>query len=169
MTPPADTRLDLPIDQRDAPVAEQGPGQIRPHRLGPLSQIPFGEGRAFDVDGQQIAVFRLRNGVVHAVSAVCPHRGGPIADGQVDGSIVVCPLHLNAFDLSSGASRSGQAPLSVWQVQIDGGEILLSPARTAVTDTAVTDTAVTDTAVTDTAVTDTAVTDTPLSEPEERS
>ena len=30
------------------------------HRLGPLEQIPVGEGRAFGVDGQQVAVFRLQ-------------------------------------------------------------------------------------------------------------
>ena len=69
------------------------------HRLGPVDQIPLGEGRAFDVDGEQVAVFRLRDGALRAVSAVCPHRGGPIADGQIDDAVVLCPLHLNAFDL----------------------------------------------------------------------
>ena len=96
------------------------------HRLGPIEQIPFGEGRAFGVDGKQIAIFRLRTGAVHAVSAVCPHRGGPLADGQIDGSIVLCPLHLNAFELSTGCSTTGQQPLQVWSVVIDQtGEILL--------------------------------------------
>ena len=67
--------------------------------LGPVDQIPHGEGRAFDVDGEQVAVFRLRDGSLRAVSAVCPHKGGPIADGQIDDRIVLCPLHMNAFDL----------------------------------------------------------------------
>ena len=98
------------------------------HRLGPIDQIPIGEGRAFGIDGQQVAVFRLRSGAVHAVSAVCPHRGGPIADGQIDGSIVLCPLHLNAFELSTGCSTTGQSPLQSWNVEIDeSGEILLHP------------------------------------------
>ena len=96
------------------------------HRLGPIEQIPIGEGRAIGVDGQQIAVFRLRSGAVHAVSAVCPHRGGPIADGQIDGSIVLCPLHLNAFELSTGCSTTGQNPLQTWHVDVDSdGQILL--------------------------------------------
>ena len=54
--------------------------------LGPVDEIPLGEGRTFDVDGEQVAVFRLRDGSVCAVGAVCPHRGGPLADGQIDGS-----------------------------------------------------------------------------------
>jgi nitrite reductase (NADH) small subunit len=109
-------------------TAPSGPVTIdeSAHRLGPIDQIPIGEGRAFGIDGQQIAVFRLRSGAVHAVSAVCPHRGGPIADGQIDGSIVLCPLHLNAFELSTGCSTTGQSPLQSWNVEIDeSGEILL--------------------------------------------
>jgi len=96
------------------------------HRLGPIDQIPVGEGRAFGVEGVQIAVFRLRSGAVHAVSAVCPHRGGPIADGQIDGSIVLCPLHMNAFELSTGCSTTGQQPLASWHVELDeAGQIVL--------------------------------------------
>ena len=98
------------------------------HRLGPLDQIPIGEGRAFGVGGRQVAVFRLRTGAVYAVSAVCPHKGGPIADGQIDGSIVLCPLHMNAFELATGCSTTGQERLASWQVEIDAaGDILIAP------------------------------------------
>ena len=59
-------------------------------------------------DGEQVAVFRLRDGSLRALSAVCPHKGGPIADGQIDDRIVLCPLHLNAFELDTGCSTTGQ-------------------------------------------------------------
>ncbi|ACV78623.1 Rieske (2Fe-2S) protein [Nakamurella multipartita] len=95
------------------------------HRLGPLTQVPMGEGRAFGVDGTQVAVFHLRTGAVHAVSAVCPHKGGPLADGQIDGSVVLCPLHLNAWELATGCSRSGQPDLQTWRVEIENDEIVL--------------------------------------------
>ncbi|EHB58420.1 Rieske (2Fe-2S) iron-sulfur domain protein [Mycolicibacterium rhodesiae JS60] len=72
-----------------------------------LEDVPMGEGRTFTVDGQQIAVFRLRNGSLRALGAVCPHRGGPLADGLIDDEVVVCPLHGYAFDMSSGVEVSG--------------------------------------------------------------
>ncbi len=97
--------------------------------LGPLDQVPPGEGRAFDVEGQQVAVFRLRGGEVHAVSAVCPHRGGPIADGQIDERIVLCPLHLNAFELATGCSTTGQPPLASYSVAVDGAGHLVIQAQ----------------------------------------
>ena len=42
--------------------------------LGPVEQIPLGEGRVFEVDGRSIAVFRTRQGEVFATQAACPHK-----------------------------------------------------------------------------------------------
>ena len=93
--------------------------------LGPLSDIPVGEGRSYVVGAETVAVFRLRDGSLRAVSAVCPHKGGPLADGQIDNKVVVCPLHLNAWDLATGCSQSGQPPISVYPVRVDGDLIVL--------------------------------------------
>jgi nitrite reductase [NAD(P)H] small subunit len=81
--------------------------------IGSIDQIPVGEGRTFAVDGEQIAVFRLRNGALRAVDAVCPHKGGPLADGLADDSVVVCPLHGRTFDLSTGCEAAGGHDMSV--------------------------------------------------------
>jgi nitrite reductase (NADH) small subunit len=70
-------------------------------------------------------VFRLRDGSIRALSAVCPHKGGPLADGQIDLKQVVCPLHLNAWDLSTGCSLSGQSPVSVYPVRVDNEQLIL--------------------------------------------
>ena len=99
------------------------------HVLGPMDQIPVGEGRAYGVGGEQIAVFRLRDGSLRAVSAVCPHKGGPIADGTTDGSVVMCPLHQHAFELETGCSTTGTGPLRSYPVFADESQnvIILLP------------------------------------------
>ncbi|MFG2049408.1 Rieske (2Fe-2S) protein [Micromonospora sp. NPDC048935] len=89
------------------------------HRLGPVDEIPLGEGRAYAVGDDMIAIFRLRDGSLRAVSAVCPHAGGPLADGLVDMKVVVCPLHQNTFELATGCSTTGQPPLTVYPVRAD--------------------------------------------------
>jgi nitrite reductase (NADH) small subunit len=93
--------------------------------IGSIHDIPPGEGRAFAVGADTVAVFRLRDGSVRALSAVCPHKGGPLADGQIDLKQVVCPLHLNAWDLATGCSLSGQPDLTVYPVRIDNDDIIL--------------------------------------------
>jgi nitrite reductase/ring-hydroxylating ferredoxin subunit len=96
--------------------------------LGPLTDIPVGEGRAYDVDGSVVAVFRLRDGTVRAVSAVCPHAGGPLADGLTDLRQVVCPLHQHAFDLATGCSTTGQPSLTVYPATVDpDGRVVIGP------------------------------------------
>jgi nitrite reductase (NADH) small subunit len=97
-------------------------------KLGPVDEIPLGEGRAYAVDGEMVAVFRLRDGSLRAVSAVCPHAGGPLADGQIDNKVVICPLHLNVFDLTTGGSTTGQPALTVYAVHVDDdGHLVVFP------------------------------------------
>ena len=93
--------------------------------LGSIHDIPLGEGRTFAVDGSMVAVFRLRDGSVRALSAVCPHRGGPLADGQIDLRQIVCPLHLHAWDLTTGCSLSGQPDVPVYPVRVDNDQLIL--------------------------------------------
>jgi nitrite reductase/ring-hydroxylating ferredoxin subunit len=113
------------VSLREAVSGLVGGAATAEHRLGTIEQIPYGEGRAFDVEGDQVAVFRLRNGEVHALSAVCTHRGGPIADGTIDARVVICPLHLNAFELDTGCSTSGEAPLRSYPVRVDDDHNLI--------------------------------------------
>ena len=98
------------------------------YRLGPVDDVPAGEGRAYAAGGEMVAVFRLRDGSLRAVSAVCPHAGGPIADGQADLEVVICPLHQHVFELATGCSRTGQPSLRVYRVRAEEGQIILGAA-----------------------------------------
>ena len=51
-------------------------------RLGRVEEIGVGQGRCFKVDDIQIAVFRPCGSELRAISAVCPHRAGRLAQGS---------------------------------------------------------------------------------------
>jgi nitrite reductase [NAD(P)H] small subunit len=95
--------------------------------VGSVDEIPVGEARTFAVDGEQIAVFRLRDGSLRAIDAVCPHKGGPLADGLADERVVVCPLHGHTFDMCTGAEAGG-SDMSVrsYPVSVCDGTIRLT-------------------------------------------
>ena len=96
--------------------------------LGPVEQIPLGEGRVFKVDGTRVAVFRTRQGEVYATQAACPHRDGPLADGIIGGGQIVCPLHAYKFDLATGKAVGNDCgALRTYTVSVGENEdILLS-------------------------------------------
>ena len=95
--------------------------------LGQLGAIPPGEGRNVEVSGQKIAIFHTRAGAVFAVQAECPHRGGPLADGLVGGTTLICPLHAWRFDVATGNALFGDCGIKTFPVRVDGtGRILLT-------------------------------------------
>ncbi|MBF9128967.1 Rieske (2Fe-2S) protein [Plantactinospora sp. S1510] len=111
-------------------------GPVTEFRLGRADALTVGEGQAYAVGDEMVAVFLLRSGEVRAVSAVCPHAGGPIADGLADAEVVICPLHQHVFDLASGCSRTGQPPLTSYPARIDEGELVVSVPKPAPADRA---------------------------------
>lgn len=94
------------------------------HVVGRADEVPVGEGRAFTAGGEPVAVFRLRDGSLRAVAAVCPHAGGPLADGQTDARVVVCPLHLNAWRWD-GSPTGDTPPLPVYAVHERDGDLVV--------------------------------------------
>lgn len=89
--------------------------------------VPPGEGRNITIDGKRIALFRADTGW-YAVDAVCPHRGGPLADGIVCDHAVTCPLHDRTFDLRTGESPSGDR-VATYPVEVRDGEVFVEVVR----------------------------------------
>jgi nitrite reductase (NADH) small subunit len=107
-------------DLSTAPVASP-----RAYTVGRVDDVPPGEGRTFVVAGTQVAVFRLRDGSLHATQAACPHAGGPLADGLTDVDVLVCPLHQYAYRWSDGASPNGGSPIRTYPVRERDGYLVV--------------------------------------------
>ncbi|QHN27548.1 Rieske 2Fe-2S domain-containing protein [Gordonia pseudamarae] len=94
--------------------------------LGPMSDVQLGEGRAYAVGDRQIAVFRLSDGTLRTTDAACPHKGGPLADGQSDLGVVVCPLHQYAFRFSDGGcTTAGIGAVHTYRISDEAGNIVV--------------------------------------------
>ena len=91
-----------------------------------LADAALGEGemKAVDVGGVAILVVRS-GGEVHALSNTCVHRGGPLADGELTGDCVKCPLHGSVFQLADGSVEQGPAayPQPVLETRVREGSI----------------------------------------------
>jgi nitrite reductase/ring-hydroxylating ferredoxin subunit/uncharacterized membrane protein len=83
-----------------------------------------GSPKRITVDGTDIALFR-RGNQVYAVNAVCPHAGGPLDEGQVEGETVQCPWHDSVFDLADGSIVHGPTafPVACYEARRRNGQI----------------------------------------------
>lgn len=78
---------------------------------GPASDVPAGRGKSVTAGSLALALFQV-DGAIYAISNACPHRGGPLAEGRIEGCVVTCPLHGFQFDVKTGLSADGR-PLRV--------------------------------------------------------
>lgn len=70
-------------------------------RVGKVEEIPPGTARLVRVEGKLIAIFNL-NGNFYATDDACPHEGGPLSSGFIEGENVTCPWHGATFHIMTG-------------------------------------------------------------------
>ena len=96
-------------------------------RIARCSDIPLREGRAVKVGNREIAIFNLGDRFL-AVDNRCPHKSGPLADGIVSGTTVVCPLHAWKLSLETGNGVNGPSASScveTFRTRVEDGTVLL--------------------------------------------
>jgi len=93
------------------------------------SELPPGTMKAVLVDGRKIVVCHTEAGWFAADNS-CPHRGGPLAQGDLIGSAIVCPWHVWTFDLASGRNDiNPEITLCTHEVREVNGAILIRLAE----------------------------------------
>lgn len=97
--------------------------------VGGLAEVPEGALRPADVGGHPVVLVRL-DGQVYALEGRCPHRGGPMAEGKLDGAAIRCPWHAFRFDVRSGdlVWPTGWAPLPSYTTRVRDGRIQIAVA-----------------------------------------
>jgi nitrite reductase (NADH) small subunit len=94
-------------------------------RLAYASDIPLREGRKLRLGSLEIALFNLGD-TFAAVENACPHQGGPLADGIVAGTTVVCPLHAWKVCLLTGVVQrpaDSAACLKTYPTRLEDGVV----------------------------------------------
>jgi nitrite reductase/ring-hydroxylating ferredoxin subunit len=95
-------------------------------RVASRGDIPNGEGRMFEVNGRQVAVFNCA-GVFYAIDNICEHQGGPLSEGELDGTVVTCPWHGWTYDVTCGKSPDDpDACVDRFEVKVEGADILVA-------------------------------------------
>jgi len=69
-------------------------------------------------------------GEIRALSGVCPHQGGPLGEGALNGNLITCPWHMWEFDSATGACAFFGGPtIATYPVRVEDGAILADISR----------------------------------------
>lgn len=93
-------------------------------RVASTNDIPPGQATMVEVNGKEIAIFNI-SGSFHAIDNTCTHVGGPLCEGELEGTRVTCPWHGAVFDVTTGNVLGPPASEGIcrYNVRIDGSDI----------------------------------------------
>lgn len=108
-------------------------------------ELSNGQMKRVDVDGHELLVARVQD-AYYVVDNRCPHLGGRLSKGKLEGTVVECHLHHSKFDLATGdvvqwTSFSGAAlavaeavrhprPLKTYPTRIEDGMVVVGYVST---------------------------------------
>ena len=94
-------------------------------KVGETADLKAGEGRVVEAGGKTMALFNV-NGTYYVLDNSCLHRGGPLGEGELEGTIVTCPWHGWRWDVSTGANTNNPAvKVSCFPVKMEGTSVFV--------------------------------------------
>ena len=85
---------------------------------GSLKQIELEEG------DKQVCLANV-DGTFYAINGECSHMGGPLGEGELDGTTVTCPWHSAEYDVTTGKMLNppAESDQEVYEVRVEGDEV----------------------------------------------
>jgi len=94
-------------------------------RVARLSELPAGTVFEAEVAGRPVAVCNVE-GELFALDGICPHAGGRLGHGALNGTRVACPWHAWEFDCRTGEhDYDPDVKVESYPVCVQDGDILV--------------------------------------------
>ena len=97
--------------------------QGREHVVATVDEIPPGTHKLVPIGRHGVGVYNV-NGNFYAIANYCPHEGGPLGEGTIEGGRLVCPWHAYAFDVKTGSTdEDPDVKADVLEAKVENGEL----------------------------------------------
>lgn len=93
-------------------------------KVATKSEIADQSAKLFEIGDKTITLFNL-GGRFYALDDTCPHNGGPLCEGSIEGDEVECPWHGSRFNIRTGAVTAPPAVegVATYSVRVTGNDI----------------------------------------------
>jgi 3-phenylpropionate/trans-cinnamate dioxygenase ferredoxin component len=109
-------------------------------KAGNISEFSDGTKKKVTIQDREILLARIGD-KYYAINNRCPHLGGDLSAGTLQGNVITCPRHGSQFDVTNGwyvrflngsglASVAGMIykslkPIKTYKVKVENGDILI--------------------------------------------
>ena len=94
-------------------------------KVSRVSELPPGAVHQIERGGTTYAICNV-DGTVHCLEGICPHAGGPLGEGTLNGNNLVCPWHEYEFDCRTGVNDVDEdMQVQTYAVVVQDGDILI--------------------------------------------
>ncbi len=91
-------------------------------KIAETDMIAPGEKKGFPLNGKTVLLANV-DGAFYALNNKCPHMGGSLADGTLEGTTITCPRHGAKYDVRTGKNL-GNAKIAFVQMKVGDAEAL---------------------------------------------
>lgn len=90
-----------------------------------LDEVPPGTLKQIMLDVDTTICLANIDGTLYAINGECTHMGGPLGEGELDGTTVTCPWHGGEFNVTTGELVGGPPddPVAAYPVRVEGDEV----------------------------------------------
>lgn len=97
-------------------------------RAARREEIPAGQIREFQVNGKAVAIANVE-GKLFAINSICLHHGGPLGEGDLEGSVVSCPWHGWQYDVTTGKlAQQPETGVDCYPIELRGSDVYVDVA-----------------------------------------
>src|SRR6266498_2721589 len=95
-------------------------------QVAQLSDIPPGGRKMLRLGDASISVFHI-DGHLFAIDSVCPHQGGPLGEGVLDGEVLTCPWHDRSYNVRTGCAIPTPS-VRTYEIRVQDGQVEIAAA-----------------------------------------
>jgi len=92
-------------------------------KVASVSELAKGAAKTVQAAGKEIALFNV-DGTIYALDNTCLHVGGPLGEGELDGTTVTCPWHGWQYNVTTGQNlMNSDLKVAAYAVEVEGNDI----------------------------------------------
>jgi nitrite reductase (NADH) small subunit/3-phenylpropionate/trans-cinnamate dioxygenase ferredoxin subunit len=90
-----------------------------------VDEVPPGSLKHIELDVDTQVCLANVDGTFYAIGGECTHMGGPLGEGELEGTTVTCPWHSGEFNVTTGevVGPPPEEPVAKYEVRVEGDEV----------------------------------------------